>query len=227
MMYLSGLVGLLLVLTVDARVGNSSFCTETEQCLLFDCICTTEDYEVHDFGSVKWVTTNETSLDTLNIGFKRLYDYFSGSNDNGTIFQMAFPIILRIPFNISAMDVFTLSFLLPDEYQIETPNPLDIMVNIDTTPDMRVFVRSFFGPMTGMADSNLTNSLSNVLDLVGARYLGEFYYAALYNSSMEMTDSYSEMWFVADYEPSSSSGSSGSSGSSSSSSEETVNSSGC
>lgn len=39
--------------------------------------------QVHDFGSVKWVTTNETSLDTLNIGFKRLYDYFSGSNDNG------------------------------------------------------------------------------------------------------------------------------------------------
>uniref|UniRef100_A0AAZ3Q4Z5 Uncharacterized protein n=1 Tax=Oncorhynchus tshawytscha TaxID=74940 RepID=A0AAZ3Q4Z5_ONCTS len=40
--YLAGSVGLLLILTADAR---SSFCTETKECLLCDLVCKNDDYE--------------------------------------------------------------------------------------------------------------------------------------------------------------------------------------
>ncbi|GLD70103.1 nuclear receptor subfamily 5 group A member 2-like protein [Lates japonicus] len=87
MIYLSGLVGFLLVLTTEARVGNSSelkFCSETEQCLLFNLICKTEEYEVRHYDSVKWVSTNETSFFmefAAMKAFRRLYEYITGAND--------------------------------------------------------------------------------------------------------------------------------------------------
>ncbi|MEQ2305219.1 hypothetical protein AMECASPLE_035500, partial [Ameca splendens] len=86
---LSGFVGLLLVLTAEARVGNSSlleFCRETEQCLLFDLICKTPKYEVRHYDSVKWVSTDYTtfSMELMMVpSFWRLYGYITGENEKG------------------------------------------------------------------------------------------------------------------------------------------------
>ncbi|KAK6311391.1 hypothetical protein J4Q44_G00170550 [Coregonus suidteri] len=62
LVYFAGLVGLLLILTAEARIGNSSessFCTESRECLLYDLVCKNDDYEVRHYDSVKWVSTDE------------------------------------------------------------------------------------------------------------------------------------------------------------------------
>uniref|UniRef100_A0A4W6EWA4 Heme-binding protein soul5 n=1 Tax=Lates calcarifer TaxID=8187 RepID=A0A4W6EWA4_LATCA len=130
MICLSGLVGFLLVLTTEARVGNSSelkFCSETEQCLLFDLICKTEEYEVRHYDSVKWVSTNETSFFmefAAMKAFRRLYEYITGANDQGKKIEMTAPVLVKMPDkNFWQMGVYTMSFLLPAEYQINPPKP--------------------------------------------------------------------------------------------------------
>merc|ERR1739838_423001 len=88
MILIPGLVGLLLVLTADARLGYSSqlstVCTETKECLLYDRICENENYEVRYYSSLKWVSTDASGLlmgvPTIE-AFMRLFRYITTSRD--------------------------------------------------------------------------------------------------------------------------------------------------
>ncbi|TNN43794.1 Heme-binding protein 2 [Liparis tanakae] len=109
MIYLSGFVGFLLVLTAEARVGNSSelnFCTETEECLLFDLICRTDDYEVfinniadmqvyvRSYGGwmMSWTDKNQaetlsSALKSAGAEFDRSFHYGVGYNSPMMVFN--------------------------------------------------------------------------------------------------------------------------------------------
>ncbi|XP_044036994.1 heme-binding protein 2 [Siniperca chuatsi] len=208
MIYLSGLVGFLLVLTAEGRVGNSSqlqFCSETEQCLLFDLICETDQYEVRHYDSVRWVSTNETSY-FMEIAamraFRRLYEYITGANENGKKIQMTAPVVVKMSDKkFWEMGVYTTSFLLPAEHQMNPPKPTNDKVYIHDMPDMKMYVRSYGGWMTSLSDKNKANSLSSALDSVGAKYKKGFHYAVGYNSPMTMFNRHNEVWFVAEDEP--------------------------
>ncbi|CAK6971145.1 heme-binding protein 2 [Scomber scombrus] len=132
MIFISGLVGFLLLVTAEARVGNSSsleFCTETQQCLLFDLICETGDYEVRHYDSVKWVSTKETSFFmemAAMRAFKRLYQYITGANENAKKIGMTAPVLVKmVDKKFWEMGVYTMSFLLPLDHQINPPKPTD------------------------------------------------------------------------------------------------------
>ncbi|XP_042247755.1 heme-binding protein 2 [Thunnus albacares] len=208
MIYISGLVGFLLLLTAEARVGNSSqlqFCTETQQCLLFDLVCETADYEVRHYDSVKWVSTDETSF-FMEIAamraFKRLYRYITGANDNAKTIEMTAPVVVKMTDKkFWEMGVYTMSFLLPVEHQMNPPQPTDDKVYIQKTPDVKMYVRSYGGWMTSMADSKKASSLSSALNSVGAEYKRGFHYAVGYNSPMTMFNRHNEVWFVAEDDP--------------------------
>nr|XP_019949950.1 PREDICTED: heme-binding protein 2-like [Paralichthys olivaceus] len=222
MMLLSGVFCLLMMLTAEAGVGNSSgllTCTETEDCLLYDLISDHLDFEERHYESVKWVSTNEMSFSmdfAAMDSFKRLLEYFDGANDNGTIMAATFPVLLKIPFNISLESaVFIISFLLPAEYQTAPPSPMNDMVYIHETPNMTVFTKSYDGWMTVMSDNVTASSLSFHLNLVGVKYIEDFYYAAIYNDVTTEINRYNEVWFVGVDESSSSSSSDSSSSSSS------------
>ncbi|XP_022608341.1 heme-binding protein 2-like [Seriola dumerili] len=208
MIYLSGLVGFLLVLTAEARVGNSSqlqFCSETEQCLLFDLICKTDEYEARHYDSVKWVSTDETSFFmefAAMKAFRRLYEYISGTNDKGKKIEMTAPVIVRMPDKrFWQMGVYTMSFLLPADCQKNPPKPTDSKVYIQTMPDMKVYSRSYGGWMTSTSDSNTASALSTALDLVDENYKKGFHYAVGYNSPMTIFNRHNEVWFVAEDDP--------------------------
>ncbi|XP_035511022.1 heme-binding protein 2 [Morone saxatilis] len=208
MIYLSGLVGFLLVLTAEARVGNSSqltFCTETEQCLLFDLICKTDKYEARHYDSVKWVSTEETSffMEMASMrAFRRLFEYITGANKDGKKIAMTAPVIVKIPNKrFWETAVFTMSFLLPMEHQNNPPKPTDDKVHIHDMPAMTVYGQSYGGWMTSMADKNNANSLSSALDSVQANYKKDFHYAVGYNSPMTMFNRHNEVWFVTDDDP--------------------------
>ncbi|XP_040919587.1 heme-binding protein 2 [Toxotes jaculatrix] len=208
MIYLSGVVGFLLVLTAEARVGNSSqleFCSETKECLLFDLICKTDEYEVRHYDSVKWVSTEETSFFmefAAMKAFRRLYEYITGANEKGKKIEMTAPVVVKMPDKrFWETGVYTMSFLLPAEYQADPPSPTDKKVYIHETSDMKVYVRTYSGWMTSMSDKNTANSLSTALDLADAKYKKGFHYAVGYNSPMTIFNRHNEVWFVAEDEP--------------------------
>ncbi|XP_069004972.1 heme-binding protein 2 [Embiotoca jacksoni] len=211
MIYLPGLVGFLLVLTAEAKVGDSSqveFCSETEECLLFDLICETETYEVRHYDSVKWVSTEETYYYMMEFAsykaFRRLFDYITGGNENGQKINMTAPVVMKMhekKGGFFATNRFTMSFLLPSDCQKNPPKPTDEKVYIHDTPDMNVYVRSYGGWMTTFSDRKHADSLSSDLDLVNANYEQGFHLAVGYNSPMTMFNRHNEVWFLAEDDP--------------------------
>ncbi|KAM8844960.1 heme-binding protein 2 [Spinachia spinachia] len=204
MIYLSGIVGFLLVLTAEARVGNSSeldFCSETDECCLFDLICRTDDYEVRHYDSVNWVSTNETSfmMEAANVkAFRRLFAYIKENN-----VEMTTPVLLKISDNTPFWQsgTYTMSFLLPSKHQMNPPTPTDDKVYIEKIPDMKVYVQSYGGWMMSWRDKSQAATLSSALDLVGAEYKNTFHYAVGYNSPMKMFNRHNEVWYVVEDEP--------------------------
>ncbi|XP_064786973.1 uncharacterized protein LOC135510117 [Oncorhynchus masou masou] len=130
--YLAGLVGLLLILTADARVGNSSessFCTETKECLLCDLVCKNDDYEgVRHYDSVKWVSTDKEAhfMDKAIVTtFMRLFKYITRSNKAGINIDKTVPVIVEETKRISRSFVYTLSFVMPSAQHMTPPQCTD------------------------------------------------------------------------------------------------------
>ncbi|XP_072225618.1 heme-binding protein 2 [Leuresthes tenuis] len=208
MIYLTGLVGFLLVLTAEARVGNSSqleFCTETEECLLFDLVCETDKYEVRHYDSVKWISTDMTSYAmefAAPRAFSRLFKYITGENEAGKKIQMTSPVIVKIPEKkFWERGAFTMSFLLPAEHQMNPPKPNNDDVYINEMPEMNVYVLTYGGWMTSMADNRKSDELSSALNSVNAKYTKGFHHAAGYNSPMTMFKRHNEVWYVVEGDP--------------------------
>ncbi|XP_053300180.1 heme-binding protein 2-like [Pleuronectes platessa] len=206
-MLLSGLVGLLLVLTAEAGVGYSSeshLCYETEQCLHYDLICQTEDFEVRHIESVNWITTYEMdySINTAaRKAFTRLYEYIKGANQNGTQMDIVTPMVVRVPHNTSSeMSPYIVHLLLPAEYQENPPKPTDDNVHILRSPDMNLYVRGYDGWLIAKSDRETAKSLASDLDSVGANYKKNFHFANTYSSPTH-THRHSEVMFVALDEP--------------------------
>ncbi|XP_020335697.1 heme-binding protein 2-like [Oncorhynchus kisutch] len=151
--YLAGSVGLLLILTADARVGNSSessFCTETKECLLCDLVCKNDDYEVRHYDSVKWVSTDKEAhlMDKAIVTtFIRLFKYITRSNKAGINIDMTVPVIVEETKRISRSFVYTLSFVMPSAHHMTPPQPTDDKVYFTDMSDMKVYVRSYGGWM--------------------------------------------------------------------------------
>ncbi|XP_049417830.1 heme-binding protein 2 [Epinephelus fuscoguttatus] len=209
MIYLSGLVGFLLVLTAEARVGNSSqleFCSETKECLLFDLVCETEDFQVRHYDSVKWVSTDEMFyfMDIAAFrAFRRLFEYITGANENGEKIEMTAPVVIKISEGMYFWQkgTYTMSFLLPAKHQAKPPKPTDEQVYLQKMPAMKVYVQSYGGWMTSISDRNKASSLSAALDLLKAEYKKGFHYAAGYNSPMKLFNRHNEVWFVVSDDP--------------------------
>ncbi|XP_068193315.1 heme-binding protein 2 [Antennarius striatus] len=202
-LHLFGLIGFLLVLTTESRVGDSSqlpFCSETQQCLLFDLMCKTDQYEVRHYESVKWVTTEEASwfMETASMGaFWRLYQYISDNR-----IDMTSPVIIKINHTEPQWwmpKFFSMSFLLPAEHQKNPPKPTNDQVRIVEMPDMKVYVKSYSGWMTTASDSYNADQLPSALPAT-AKYNKAYHYAAGYNSPMTMLNRHNEVWFVAEGE---------------------------
>uniref|UniRef100_UPI0037E76A6B heme-binding protein 2 n=1 Tax=Semicossyphus pulcher TaxID=241346 RepID=UPI0037E76A6B len=209
MIFLSGLVGILLVLTAEARVGNSSessLCTETEECLLFNPICENDYFEARHYQSSKWVTIEETSF-IMEIAatraFKQLFEYINGGNDQGKKIAMTSPVLMKVPeeTRFLGMCVYSMSFLLPSIHQKNPPIPTNSKVHIHEMPEMKVYVESYDGWMMSISDKFNAHELRSALDAEGAMYERDYHYAVCYNSPMKMLNRHNEVWYIAKGEP--------------------------
>ncbi|XP_074553558.1 heme-binding protein 2-like [Halichoeres trimaculatus] len=200
MILLTGLVGVLLVLTAEAKVGNAegTECTETKECLLYELVCDTGEYEVRKYGAAKWVSTKEKSL-TMDLAqmaaFKRLFGYISGENERGKKIEMTAPVIVEIPEkNFWERVNFTMSFLLPSEYQQNPPRATNDEVYIHEMPEMQMYVQSYGGWMTSFSDYYHARCLKDVLDEEEAMYGTKYHYGVSYNSPMTLFNRHNEVW---------------------------------
>ncbi|KAI7810358.1 putative heme-binding protein 2 [Triplophysa rosa] len=141
MILVSCVTVLMLFGLTDSSVGpsnsSSSYCTESRECLQFDLICKTDQYEVRRYSSTRWVSTDAEAY-FLGVGaamaFRRLYHYISGENEEGVMFEMTAPVLVKVPEETKMWEpaIYTLSFLLPSAYQEKPPTPTNDKVRITT-----------------------------------------------------------------------------------------------
>ncbi|CAB1344229.1 unnamed protein product [Coregonus sp. 'balchen'] len=91
MEFFSGLVVLALMVSVGAEGGvgpsnNSSFCSESKECLEYELVCKTDEYEVRHYSPTRWVSTDAEAY-FMGVGaamaFRRLFQYITGANNRG------------------------------------------------------------------------------------------------------------------------------------------------
>ncbi|XP_030646751.1 heme-binding protein 2 [Chanos chanos] len=209
MLCLAGVFVLLLSVTTEARVGNSSessFCTETEECLLYDLVCEGNGYEVRHYEPFKVVTTEVESYFTVIAavrGFRTLAGYVTGHNAAGTGISMTTPVIMKRKENRSKQltSVYEISFVLPSHYQTNPPAPIDESVKIVDMPDMHVYVRSYGGWFFDIMSRIQTYLLRRQLNSAQASYNTEYHFDVGYNSPMTIKDRHNEVWYVVEGEP--------------------------
>uniref|UniRef100_W5MJJ9 Heme-binding protein 1 n=2 Tax=Lepisosteus oculatus TaxID=7918 RepID=W5MJJ9_LEPOC len=203
---LAGLAVFALFLVSDAAVGpsnssESSFCTETKECLFFDLICKTPNYEVRHYDATKWVSTDVQAyfLETAaGKGFMRLYKYITGANEDGVKIDMTAPVIIRIPEDKKLLEpaVYTINFLLPSAYQEKAPKPTNEEVYFTDMPEMTVYVKSYGGWMLSMTSKLYSRLLAKELNNTQASYHNVFHYGVGYQSPMKLLNRRNEVWYI-------------------------------
>nr|XP_043871778.1 heme-binding protein 1-like [Solea senegalensis] len=204
MIYFSGLVVCLLVLTAEAYVesGSEAFCADAKQCLVYNVTCKTDDYEVRSYESVKVASTivrAPTLEEAQMIGYPRLLDYFKGSNDMGVSIDPVAPAFMIVPHKKDS-DYF-IQLALPPEYQQEPPIPTDDLVFFIHSLPTIYYVRGYHGKKTGENDQKESKSLSHDLDSAGASYIKEYHFSAIYNRPGPEGNMYNEVAFIVMDEP--------------------------
>ncbi|XP_058509938.1 heme-binding protein 1-like [Solea solea] len=204
MIYFSGLVVCLLVLTAEAKSGSGSkaFCADAQQCLVYNVTCNTDDYEVRSYESVKVAATivKASTLEKAQmIGYSRLLAYFNGSNDMGVCMDPVAPALVRVPHKKDS-DYF-IQLALPSEYQGEPPIPNDDLVFFIQSIPATYYIRGYHGKKTGENDQKESKSLSHDLDSAGASYIKEYHVSAIYNKPGPEGNMYNEVAFLVMGEP--------------------------
>ncbi|KAI1884286.1 hypothetical protein AGOR_G00224870 [Albula goreensis] len=209
MAYLLGLTVAVLMVTAEAYVGNSSesdLCTETKECLLYELVCKTPQYEVRHYTPTKWVSTDEESMVmevALTTAFRRLFKYITGSNENGVKIDMTSPVVVKMQEERSwfQKSTYKLSFLLPSAYQTNPPAPTNSELYFTDMPDMHVYSRTFGGWMFSFVEKHHSDALKSDLDNAKASYVNDFHFALGYDSPMKMMNRHNEIWYVVEGEP--------------------------
>merc|ERR1719357_1000657 len=103
MAFISVFAVLALAALTEGSVGpstNSSFCSESKECLEYELVCKTEEYEVRHYSLTRWVSTDAEAY-FMGVGvamaFRRLFQYITGTNEGGIEMEMTAPVLVKIP----------------------------------------------------------------------------------------------------------------------------------
>uniref|UniRef100_A0A673N6Y3 Heme-binding protein 1 n=1 Tax=Sinocyclocheilus rhinocerous TaxID=307959 RepID=A0A673N6Y3_9TELE len=168
--------------------SSSSFCSESRECLQFDLLCRTDEYEVRRSSCLK-----------------RLYHYISGANEEGVRFEMTAPVLVEVPEEVKMWEpaIYTLSFLLPSAYQEHPPTPTNDKVRLyfSDMPDMDVYVRSYGGWMLSITSRLHAHLLSRALLRAHAHFNHTHHYTVGYDSPLKLLNRHNEVWYVVEGDP--------------------------
>ncbi|XP_061534487.1 uncharacterized protein soul5l [Phycodurus eques] len=209
MTFTSVLAVLALVVTTEGSVGpstNGSFCTESKECLQFELVCKTDEYEVRHYTPTRWVSTDAEAY-FMGVGaamaFRRLFQYITGANEAGIQMEMTAPVLVKIPEETKMWEpaVYTLNFPLPQAYQDKPPAPTNDKLYFTEMPEMDVYVRSYGGWMLSVTSRLHAHLLTKELERVRAAYNRTYHYGVGYDSPLKLLDRHNEVWYVSEGPP--------------------------
>ncbi|KAG7265027.1 hypothetical protein CRUP_007246 [Coryphaenoides rupestris] len=158
--------------TAAARPSaNRSFCTESKECLEYQLLCKTDEYEVRHYSPTRWVSTDAEAY-FMGVGaamaFRRLFQYITGANQEGVQMEMTTPVLVKIPEETKMWEpaIYTLNFPLPAAYQEKPPKPTNDKASLYFTemPDLDIYVRSYGGWMLSVTSRLHAHLLTKELD---------------------------------------------------------------
>ncbi|XP_010862141.1 heme-binding protein 2 [Esox lucius] len=207
-MEISGLLMLVLMGSVGVEGGvgpssNSTFCTESKECLEYELVCKTDEYEVRHYSPTRWVSTDAEAY-FMGVGaamaFRRLFQYITGANNHGVQMEMTAPVLVRIPEETRVWEpaIYTLSFLLPAAFQDKTPTPTNDKLYFTDMPAMDVYVRSYGGWMLSVTSRLHAHLLTKELARVQAVFNHTYHYGVGYDSPLKLLNRHNEVWYVAE-----------------------------
>uniref|UniRef100_A0A672ZWB6 Heme-binding protein 1 n=1 Tax=Sphaeramia orbicularis TaxID=375764 RepID=A0A672ZWB6_9TELE len=185
---------------------NGSFCTESKECLEYELVCKTDEYEVRHYSPTRWVSTDAEAY-FMGVGaamaFRRLFQYITGSNEGGVQMEMTAPVLVKIPEQTRMWEpaVYTLNFPLPAAYQDKPPTPTNDKLYFTEMPEMDVYVRSYGGWMLSVTSRLHAHLLTKELERVRASYNCSYHYGVGYDSPLKLLNRHNEVWYVAEGEP--------------------------
>ncbi|XP_045903031.1 uncharacterized protein soul5l isoform X2 [Micropterus dolomieu] len=190
MAFTSVLAMLALVVSAEGSVGpstNTSFCTESKECLEYELVCKTDEYEVRHYSPTRWVSTDAEAY-FMGVGaamaFRRLFQYITGTNEGGIQMEMTAPVLVKIPEETKMWEpaVYTLNFPLPAAYQEKPPAPTNDKLYFTEMPETDVYVRSYGGWMLSVTSRLHAHLLTKELGRVRASYNHSYHYGVGYDS---------------------------------------------
>uniref|UniRef100_A0A672FNR0 Heme-binding protein 1 n=1 Tax=Salarias fasciatus TaxID=181472 RepID=A0A672FNR0_SALFA len=185
---------------------NNSFCTESKECLEYELVCKTDEYEVRHYSPTRWVSTDAEAY-FMGVGaamaFRRLFQYITGANEGGFQMEMTAPVLVKIPEETKMWEpaVYTLNFPLPAAYQDKPPAPTNDKLYFTEMPEMDVYVRSYGGWMLSVTSRLHAHLLTKELERVRASYNRSYHYGVGYDSPLKLLNRHNEVWYVAEGEP--------------------------
>ncbi|XP_010739111.1 uncharacterized protein soul5l [Larimichthys crocea] len=206
MAFILVLATLALMVSAEGSVGpstNTSFCTESKECLEYDLICKTDEYEVRHYSPTRWVSTDAEAY-FMGVGaamaFRRLFQYITGANEGGIQMEMTAPVLVKIPEETKMWEpaVYTLNFPLPAAYQDKPPVPTNDKLYFTEMPEMDVYVRSYGGWMLSVTSRLHAHLLTKELERVRASYNHSYHYGVGYDSPLKLLNRHNEVWYVAE-----------------------------
>ncbi|KAL8611229.1 hypothetical protein ACOMHN_013660 [Nucella lapillus] len=110
----------------------------------------TEKYEERCYKSARWVSTtvkNISHKEGVSEGFRRLFKYISGDNENNVKVEMTAPVTTWVEPGAgpNCESSFTVAFYIPEEHQAHPPKPSNSQVFIEDRPQFSAFVTTFGG----------------------------------------------------------------------------------
>uniref|UniRef100_A0A3Q3WIV3 Heme-binding protein 1 n=1 Tax=Mola mola TaxID=94237 RepID=A0A3Q3WIV3_MOLML len=196
----------LLASAAEASVGpstNTSFCTESKECLEYELVCKTDEYEVRHYSPIRWVSTDAEAY-FMGVGaamaFRRLFQYITGANEGGVQMEMTAPVLVKIPEETKMWEpaVYTLNFPLPAAYQDKPPVPTNEKLYFTEMDEMDVYVRSYGGWMLSVTSRLHAHLLTKELERVRAPYNRSYHYGVGYDSPLKLLNRHNEVWYVAE-----------------------------
>ncbi|XP_049900473.1 uncharacterized protein soul5l [Epinephelus moara] len=208
MAFISVLALLALVVSAEGSVGpstNTSFCTESKECLEYQLVCKTDEYEVRHYSPTRWVSTDAEAY-FMGVGaamaFRRLFQYITGANEGGIQMEMTAPVLVKIPEETKMWEpaIYSLNFPLPAAYQEKPPVPTNDKLYFTEMPEMDVYVRSYGGWMLSVTSRLHAHLLTKELARVRASYNHSYHYGVGYDSPLKLLNRHNEVWYVAEGE---------------------------
>lgn len=159
------------------------------------------DYEVRTYHATKWVSTSLKGLDldpAMNTGFRRLFKYISGTNQNRVKVEMTAPVtgFVEPGAGPACESTFTVSFYIPEEHQENPPPPSDPDVFIEHRPQFTAYVRTYGGFSTQQTKLLELQKLLDSLRRDGAEHVERPYYVAGYDSPFKLSHRRNEVWVL-------------------------------